>query len=90
MTIVDTANVTCVMEQAESKPKRSDIEYTNDKMEYVISQYVHSERDRNILRRWFIDGKLQKEIADEYGLTIRAIRKIIVKHEAVLFRHLLE
>lgn len=87
---MDTANVICVMEQAESKPKRNNIEYTNDKMEYVISQYIHSERDRNILRRWFIDGKLQKEISDEYGLTIRAIRKIIVKHEAVLFRHLLE
>ena len=87
---MDTANVICVMEQVESRPKRNNIEYTNDKMEYVISQYIHSERDRSILRRWFIDGKLQKEIADEHSLTIRAIRKIIVKYEAVLFRHLLE
>ena len=87
---MDTANVICAMEQAELKPKRSDIEYTNDKMEYVISQYVYSERDRNVLRRWFIDGILQKELSDEFSLSIRAIRKIIVKHEAVLFRHLLE
>ena len=87
---MDTERVICVTEQEELKPKRSDIEYTNDKMEYVISQYVHSERDRNILRRWFIDGVLQKELADEFDLSIRAIRKIILKHEAVLFRHLLD
>lgn len=85
-----TESVICVTEQEELRPRKSDVEYTNDKMKYVISQYVHSERDRNILQKWFIDGKLQKEIADEHNLTIRAIRKIILKYEAVLFRHLLD
>ena len=85
-----TENVICVTEQAESNLKRNEIEYKNSQMAYVIDEYVHSERDRQILKRRYIDGICIDPLSDEFGLTPRQISKIILKHEAVLFRHLLE
>lgn len=78
-------NATCATAPAESKQRP---EYTNDSMAYVIDQYIHSERDRKILKRRFIDDIHLEPLAEEFDLTAKQIRNIIIKHEAVLFKHL--
>ena len=63
-------------------------EYTNDDMVHVIEQHVHSERDRAILKRRYIDGIYLDPLSEEFDLTPRQVRNILRKYEAVLFKHL--
>ena len=66
--------------------KRND--YLNSEMEKVIDEYVHSERDRKLLKRRYIDGIRQEPLAEEFELSIKQIRNIIYKYEMIIFKHL--
>ena len=87
---MDTANVTCVMAQAESKPKSDLTDIKNCEIQQVIDDYIHSERDRKILKRRYCDDIHLEPLAEEFDLSVKQIQNIIAKHEAVLFRHLLK
>lgn len=64
------------------------IEYTNSQVEKVIDEYIHSERDRSILKRRLIDGICYEPLAEEYDLSVRQIKSIIYKCEDIVFRHI--
>lgn len=64
------------------------IEYTNSQVEKVIDEYIHSERDRSILKRRLIDGICYEPLAEEYDLSVRQIKSIIYKCEEIVFRHI--
>lgn len=62
-------------------------EYTNQDAEDAIDQVVHSERDRRILKGFYLDGYAACELADIHHLTERRIWQIIKKHRAAVFRY---
>lgn len=64
------------------------IEYTNSQIDKLIDEYIHSERDRKILKRRLIDGICYEPLAEEVGLTPKQVRNIVNKSEAILFKHL--
>lgn len=64
-------------------------EYTNSKISHLIDEYIHSERDRNILKRRLIDGLTYERLAEEFDLSVRNIKKIVYKCEDTLFSHLI-
>lgn len=64
------------------------MEYTNSQIEYVIDEYIHSERDRQLLKRRYIDGVVFEQLAEEFNLSVRQTKNIVYKHEIVLFKHL--
>lgn len=50
-----------------------------------INEWIKSERDRSILKRRFIDGLTFEELAEEFNLSVQAIKKIVyVKGDKVL------
>ena len=57
-------------------PKSKKFRYGNSRMEWIIAEYVHSERDRSILRRRFIDGIVQDAVANEQKMSKRQIQYI--------------
>ena len=57
------------------------MEYSNSEMTRVIAEYIHSERDRKILFRVYVDGVGQEKIAAEMDLSPRQIQNIIYKHQ---------
>jgi DNA-directed RNA polymerase specialized sigma24 family protein len=61
------------------------MEYKNSDIEKVIDEYIHSERDRAILKRRYIDGICYEPLAEEFDLSTRQIKNIIYKHENLLF-----
>ena len=63
-------------------------EYSNSQIERVIDEYIHSERDRKILKRRLIDGICYEPLAEEFGLSVRQIKNIIYKSEPKLFKRL--
>lgn len=62
------------------------MEYTNSQIEYVIDEYIHSERDRQLLKRRYIDGVVFEQLAEEFNLSVRQTKNIVYKHEMVLFK----
>lgn len=55
-------------------------DYSNYHIAAIIDEYIHSERDRAILKRRLIDGTPYDIIGVEYGLTGKQISRIIYKH----------
>ena len=66
------------------KPK----EYTNSQIAEIIDEHIHSERDRNILKRRYIDGICIEPLAEEFDMSPRQIKNIIYKSESKVFSNL--
>lgn len=64
------------------------IDYTNSQISNLIDEYIHSERDRAILKRRLIDGICYEPLAEEFDLSVKQVRNILRKSEQVLFKHL--
>lgn len=56
-------------------------EYRNSDVIKAIDEYIHSERDRAILKRRFIDGICYEPLAEEFDMSVRQIKNIVHKHE---------
>ena len=54
----------------------------------AIDEWIHSERDRKILKRRLIDGICYEPLADEFGLSVRHMKSIVSRAEQKLFRHI--
>ena len=66
----------------------ADIEYSNTDMSKAIDDYIHSDRDRQILKSRLIDGLTYDELSDKYHLTSRRIKTIVYKAQEGLFKRL--
>ena len=64
------------------------IDLPNSQIEQLINEWVHSERDRSILKRRLIDGICYEPLAEEFDLSAKQIRNIVYKAEAILFKHI--
>lgn len=53
------------------------IEYSNSGMILLIDEYIHSERDRKILKRRLIDGLTYESLAEEFDLSVTQIKRIV-------------
>lgn len=63
-------------------------EYTNSQIDHLIDEYIHSERDRRILKRRLIDGICYEPLAEEFDMSDRQIKRIVYKLQEHLFKHL--
>ena len=63
-------------------------EYTNTEMAILIDEYIHSERDRKILKRRLLDGICYEPLAEEFELSSKQIKNIIYKAQNKLFKYL--
>lgn len=62
---------------------------TNSQLAHVIDEYIHSERDREILKHRLIDGYTFAKLADVYyPLSERRLKSIVYKAQRTLFKHL--
>ena len=67
------------------KYSRSDIERAID--EWVILRR-HSERNRQILKRYLLDGICFEPLSEEFGLSVRQVQNIVYRTQEILFKHL--
>lgn len=56
------------------------VELTNTEIERWISEYIHSERDRKIMRLRMIDGLTYERIAELIEMSVRQIKNIVGKY----------
>lgn len=62
------------------------IDLPNSVIENLIDEWIHSERDRRILKRRLIDGIYFEDLAYEFDLSTRRIKSIVYKNEDKLFK----
>ena len=58
----------------------------NSEISLLIDEYIHSERDRKILKRRLIDGICFEPLAEEFGYSVRQIKRIVYRAEDKLFK----
>lgn len=63
------------------------IEYTNSQIRALIDEYIHSERDREILKRRLCDGIRFEALAEEFNLSTQRVKTIVYRAQDRLFRH---
>lgn len=63
-------------------------EYTNTQIAQLIDDYIHSERDRRILKRRLIDGICYEPLAEEFDMSVRQMKSIVYKAQERLFKHI--
>ena len=56
--------------------------------ENLIDEWVHSERDRKMLKRYLLDGIPFEPLAEEFDLSTVHARTIVTKAKKQLFKHL--
>lgn len=66
------------------------IEYSNSRIAEVIDEYIHSERDKRILKRRYIDGIIFEALAEESDLSVRQVKNIVYNGEKIIFKRLLQ
>lgn len=64
------------------------MEYTNSRIRELIAEYIHNERNREILSRRLIDGITFERLAEEFDMSPRQIRAIVHREENILFKKL--
>lgn len=63
-------------------PEKSRTEY-----EEIITEWIHSERDRAIIRRRILDGISYERLAEEFDLSVQQAKRICYKSQEVILRH---
>lgn len=61
---------------------------SNSQIEHLIDEWIHSERDRRILKRRFIDGAIYEQLAEEFDMSERQMKNIVYRAEKELFKHI--
>ena len=65
------------------------MEYSNSQISELIDEWIHSERDRAIMKRRLIDGITQERLAEEFDMSVRQIKRIIYKNMDKLSAHII-
>lgn len=63
-------------------------EYPNTYLDHLINEWIHSERDRAILKRRLIDGIVYERLAEEFDLSVKQVKRIVYKSQDKLFKHM--
>lgn len=63
-------------------------DYRNSDISVLIDEYIHSERDRKVIKRRLIDGICYEPLAEEFDLSVRQIKNIVYRCEKTIYRHM--
>lgn len=66
-------------------------ELSRSHVEETIQEWIigkNSERDRKILKRRLFDGICQEPLAEEFGLSVSQVKRIISKGIDRIYKHL--
>ena len=62
------------------------LEITNTQIAHIIDEYIRSERDRNLLKRRYIDGIVFEKLSEEFELSTVQTKRIVKKQSIILLK----
>ena len=57
-------------------------------IEYLVTEWVHNQRNRNIAKSRFLDGLTYESISEIYDLSVNQTKNIIQKVKEILLNHI--
>lgn len=60
----------------------------NSHINSLIDEWIHSERDRRIMKRRCVDGIGYENLAEEFDLSVTQIKTIIYRAQKDLIKHI--
>ena len=59
--------------------------YSNFRLREIVEEYIHSERDRQVLTEKYCNKKTIKQIADQFYLSETSVKNIISRGAEIIF-----
>ena len=59
--------------------------YSNSRLREIVADYIHSERDRNVLLRKYCDNRTIEQLGEEFELSDSQIKRILYRHSMTIF-----
>lgn len=63
-------------------------ELSRSEIYHLIDEYIHNQRDREILKRKLTDGITYEKLSEEFDLSVGQTKNIVYKGKDKLFRHI--
>ena len=63
-------------------------DYTNSQIAAIIDEHIHSERNRQILKRRYIDGICYEPLAEEFNLSVQHTKSIVYRESEKILKYL--
>lgn len=63
-------------------------ELSRTEIHRLIDEYIHNERDRNVLKRRFTDGITYECLAEEFDMSVSQIKNIVYRSQDILNKHI--
>ena len=63
-------------------------EYTNSRIREIIEEYIHSDRDQQILTLRLVRGWTFERISEEVDMSVKQVQRITYKLQEQLFKHM--
>lgn len=57
-------------------------------IEHLIREWIHNQRDRDVVSRRLLDGIVFEELADEFALSVTQVKTICYKAQQKLLQHI--
>ncbi len=65
-----------------------EFDISRSELSALIDEWIFKERDRAILKRRLLDGICYEPLAEEFGLSVRQVKRIVYKAEEQIFKHI--
>ena len=63
-------------------------EMSRTEIEYLVTEWVHNQRNRNIAKSRFLDGLTYERISELYELSVNQTKNIVKKVKKTLLNHI--
>ena len=61
---------------------------STDELERLIVQYIHNQRNREIVKQRFVNGTKFEDLADRFELSVPQVKTIVYNSEQIIFNHI--
>lgn len=64
------------------------MEYSNSRIRELAAEYIHHQRDRDLICDRLTEGMTVGALAEKYDISTSQTKRIIWKNSEIIFRHL--
>lgn len=63
-------------------------DFSNYAFVEAVKEFIHSQRDRKMLIRFYVDDKTLDELCTEFSLSLSQVKRVITRGGETVFKHI--
>ena len=67
---------------------RKNRDYSNFRFKELTEEFIHSERDRDMLIRFYVNDETYDQLCSEFQMSLSSVKRILRKGGETVFRHM--